>query len=134
MDVLLPQFAAATTDSVELDADVVKFQIRSKSDSSACPGFRESSARVHARYQRRLADLPVSDRNVQVIAHIRGFKCVNSRCSQSPFAEQIQGLTTPFARRNSLRTGALVELAFSLAAVWERCSPRHWPCRVAATC
>lgn len=50
-----------------------------------------------------------------MIAHIRRFKCVNSRCSQSTFSEQIQGLTTPFARRTPPLTGALAEVALSLA-------------------
>jgi hypothetical protein len=52
---------------------------------------------------------------VRVIAHIRRFKCVNARCPQSTFSEQIPGLTTPFARRTPPLTEALVKVALSLA-------------------
>ncbi len=50
-----------------------------------------------------------------MIAQIRRFKCVRPRCAQSAFSGQVPGLTTPFARRTPLLTGALVEIALSLA-------------------
>jgi zinc-finger of transposase IS204/IS1001/IS1096/IS1165 len=111
----LPQFAAATVDSVELGGDLVTFRVRAKAGNAACPGCRRRSSRVHARYQRQLADLPLGGRRVQVIAHIRRFKCVSPRCAQSTFSEQIPGLTTPFARRTPPLTGALVKVALALA-------------------
>jgi hypothetical protein len=71
IDALLPQFAAVTVDSVELDGDLVTFRVRAKASDAACSGCRRRSSRVHARYQRQLADLPLGGRRVQVIAHIR---------------------------------------------------------------
>ncbi|HEX3305199.1 MAG TPA: ISL3 family transposase, partial [Streptosporangiaceae bacterium] len=61
------------------------------------------------------ADLPLGGRRVQVIAHIRRFKCVNPRCAQSTFSEQIPGLTKPFARRTPPLTDALADVALALA-------------------
>jgi transposase len=115
IDALLPQFAAATVDSVELGADLVTFRVRAKASDAACSGCRRRSSRVHARYQRQLADLPLGGRRVQVIVHIRRFKCLNSRCAQSTFSEQIPGLTTPFARRTPPLTEALAKVALALA-------------------
>lgn len=111
---LLPQFASATVDSVELNGDLVTFRVRAKAGDAACPGCRRRSSRVHTRYQRQLADLPLGGRKVEVIAHIRRFKCASRRCSQLTFSEQIQGLTTPFARRTPPLTGALVKVALAL--------------------
>src|SRR5580700_9304288 len=108
IDALLPQFAAATVDSVELGGDLVTFRVRVKAGDVACSGCRRRSSRVHARYQRQLADLPLGGRRVRVIAQIRRFKCVNSRCPQSTFSGQIPGLTTPFARHTPPLTEALV--------------------------
>ena len=102
-------------DSVELDGDLVTFRVRAKASDAACPGCRRRSSRVHARYQRQLADLPLGGRKVQVIAHIRRFKCASPRCGQSTFSEQIPGLTTPFARRTPPLTEALVKVALALA-------------------
>jgi len=111
----LPQFAAAAVDSVELSGDLVTFRVRAKGGDAACPGCRRRSSRVHARYQRQLADLPLGGRRVQVIADIRRFKCLNSRCGQSTFSEQIPGLTTPFARRTPPLAEALAKVALALA-------------------
>jgi transposase len=111
----LPQFAAATVDSVEQVADPVTFRVRAKASDAACPVCRHRSSRVHARYQRQLADLPLGGRQVQIIVHIRRFKCANRRCGQSTFSEQIPGLTTPFARRTPPLTDALADVALALA-------------------
>lgn len=111
----MPQFAAVMVDSVEFGADVVTFRVRARADDAACSGCRRRSSRVHARYQRELSDLPVGGMPSRVIAAIRRFKCLNRRCAQSTFSEQIPGLTTPFARRTPLLTEALVKVALSLA-------------------
>jgi transposase len=52
---------------------------------------------------------------VRVIARIRRFKCLNPRCGQATFSEQIPGLTTPFARRTPPLTEALAKVALALA-------------------
>jgi transposase len=87
----LPQFAAATVDSVEQGGDLVTFRVRARAGDAACPGYRRRSARVHARYQRQLADLPLGGRRVRIIVHVRRFKCASPRCAQSTFSEQIPG-------------------------------------------
>ncbi|MGH3296997.1 MAG: transposase family protein [Trebonia sp.] len=111
----MPQFAAGVMDSVELSGDLVTFRVRAKASDAACPGCRRRSSRVHARYQRQLADLPVGGRRARVIARIRRFKCLNPRCGQATFSEQIPGLTTPFARRTPPLTDALAKVALALA-------------------
>jgi len=111
----LPQFAAATVDSVEQGGDLVTFRVRARASDARCPGCRRRSARVHACYQRQLADLPLSERRVRIIVHVRRFKCASPRCAQSTFSEQIPGLTTPFARRTPPLTGMLADVALALA-------------------
>ena len=111
----MPQFAAATVDSVEQGGDLVTFRVRARAGDAACPGCRRRSARVHARYQRQLADLPLGGRRVRIIVHVRRFKCASPRCAQSTFSEQIPGLTTPFARRTPPLNSALAEVALALA-------------------
>lgn len=111
----MPQFAAVRVDSVEADGDVVTFRVRARAGDAACPGCRRRSSRVHARYRRELSDLPVGGLPSRVIATIRRFKCLNPRCAQSTFSEQIPGLATPFARRTPPLTGALVKVALSVA-------------------
>jgi transposase len=111
----LPQFAAAAIDGVEMSGDLVTFRVRAKGSDAACPGCGRRSSRVHARYERQLADLPVGGRRARVIARVRRFKCLNPRCGQATFSEQIPGLTTPFARRTPPLTEALANVAITLA-------------------
>jgi hypothetical protein len=74
------------------------------------PGSRPLSAPACRSSARR-----APGRRVQVIVHIRRFKCVNPRCAQSTFSEQIPGLTKPFARRTPPLTDALADVALALA-------------------
>jgi transposase len=111
----LPQFAAVTVDSIEQRGDLVTFRVRAKAGDAACSGCRRRSARVHARYERQLTDLPLGGRRVRIIVHVRRLKCVDPCCAQAMFSEQIPGLTTPFTRRTPLLTGALAEVALALA-------------------
>jgi transposase len=102
-------------DGVDQDGDLVTFRVRAKAVDAACSACRRRSPRVHARYLRQLADLPLGGRRVRVIAHVRRFKCANPRCSQRTFSEQFEGLTTPFSRRTPPLTEALVKVALALA-------------------
>jgi transposase len=111
----LPQFAAATVDSIEQGGNLVTFRVRARAGDAACPGCGRRSSRVHARYQRQLADLPLCGRQVRVVVHVRRFKCVSQRCAQATFSEQIPGLTTPFARRTPSLAEALAGVALALA-------------------
>ncbi|MFF3617513.1 ISL3 family transposase [Streptomyces sp. NPDC002580] len=89
--------------------------VRSSAPAAACSGCGARSARVHGRYRRSLADLPVAGRGVKVVVTVRRFKCVNDACCQTTFSEQVPGLTSPFARRAPTLTKALVSIALALA-------------------
>jgi hypothetical protein len=47
------------------------------------------STRVHSRYRRRLADLPVAGRPVEVWLAMRRFFCDHVDCSAGTFVEQV---------------------------------------------
>jgi transposase len=59
--------------------------------------------RVHSRYQRCLSDAPISGQLVVIRLEVRRFFCDNPSCSARTFAEQITGLTSPYARRGLVR-------------------------------
>ncbi|MFF7551172.1 transposase family protein [Streptomyces canus] len=70
---------------------------RGSAGEVCCPSCGCPSARVHDRYHRRLQDVPLAARRVQIALEVRRFVCVNAECPQRSFAEQIPGLTSPFA-------------------------------------
>jgi len=73
------------------------------------------STRVHSRYRRHLADLPVSGRPVEVVLLVRRFFCVHVDCDACTFVEQVPGLTERHARQSSGLRAALVAVGLALA-------------------
>src|SRR3954466_12349769 len=65
-----------------------------------CPGCGTSSARVHSRYRRRVADAPIGGTPVAITLGVRRLFCDAPGCPKRPFAEQIPGLTCRYARRS----------------------------------
>ena len=100
---------ASTTDGV------TTIVVRSKSRSSCCPGCGIASGRIHSHYQRRVADLPLAGRSVNLIATVRRFWCEAVRCSRQIFAERFaDGVLIPWARRTGRLDGLVHHLGLAL--------------------
>jgi transposase len=69
---------------------------------------------VHSRYQRTLADPAIGGRQTLLNLRIRRFFCDNASCNRRTFAEQVPGVTTPYARRTPLLRGILEKVALAL--------------------
>jgi len=76
--------------------------VRPVSTASACPGCGVRSVRVHSRYHRRLADLPIAGRPVRRLVKARRFYCDAVLCGRRIFTERFDGdLLAPWARRTA---------------------------------
>jgi transposase len=53
-----------------------------------CPNCGMISDRVHSRYERGLADLPMSGRRVRLVSTVRRFHCDAATCARQIFAER----------------------------------------------
>ncbi|MCM3884107.1 ISL3 family transposase [Frankia sp. R82] len=81
----------------------------------ACPRCATVSARVHGRYRRRLVDTALGGLGVVVELVVRRFRCAEAGCVVVTFAEQVEGLTSPYARFTPPAAGALREIGLALA-------------------
>ena len=91
---------------------------RSVARASACPDCGSPSERVHSRYRRRLADLPISGRPVRLMVLARRFYCNAVLCGRRVFAERFDAdVLAPWARR-----AARLEHIGSVASVMGRWS------------
>ncbi|WP_373458625.1 transposase family protein [Sphingomonas faeni] len=73
--------------------------VRSIARSSCCPTCGTDSHRVHSRYQRRIADLPLAGRSVCLSAEVCRFRCAATQCGQQIFTDQVAtGILAPWAR------------------------------------
>ncbi len=97
---LVPRGLAVESAALE-DGEAV-IVVRAVSRASVCPGCGASSDRVHSRYRRRLADLPIAGHPVRLVVMARRFYCAAVLCGRRIFAERFDSrLLAPWARRTS---------------------------------
>ena len=88
---------------------------RARAEQAACRGCGRPSGRVHSRYQRRLADAAIGGRTVLIRLTVRRFFCAAPDCPLTTFAEQVDGLTSRYARRTPALAVMLTAVAVALA-------------------
>lgn len=75
--------------------------------TSACPSCSQVSNHVHSYYTRSPQDLPISGRRVQLVLHVRRFRCPNPQCQKQTFAERLPNV--PVSARQTSRLGTILE-------------------------
>jgi len=76
--------------------------VRPTSKVSFCPICGTRSERIHSRYPRRLADLPLVGKPVRLVIEARRFHCDAVLCDRRIFAERFDGdILAPSARRTA---------------------------------
>ena len=89
-------------DAAVNDCEATLITVRPESKMGACPGCGTGSARIHSRYPRRLADLPMAGRPVRLIVVARRFHCDAVVCGRRIFAERFDDdVLAPWARRTA---------------------------------
>jgi transposase len=111
----LPHLAGVIVEEVTVAAGLLLVTARARAPEAACPVCGTVSRRVHSRYSRTLADAAIGGRRSAVLLAVRRFFCAAPGCKRKTFAEQVDGLTTRYARRTPLLAGALVRIAVALA-------------------
>ena len=97
---LLPDGLAV--DRVEVSSGLVTVHARSADLIACCPLCTMPSGRVHGRYTRHVADLPLMGRIVSLSLQIRRFCCQHSGCPRRIFAERLSA-AVPFRKRRTVR-------------------------------
>ena len=82
----------------------------------ACPKCGVVSVRVHARYERRVRDLPIQGERVLMRLRCRKFICRNGLCSQRIFCERFGDALPAFARCTARLERAVAALALASSA------------------
>ena len=76
--------------------------VRSAAGVSHCPTCSMGSRRIHSRYLRRLADLPIAGHPVRLLVKARRFYCDAVLCGRHNFTERFEAaLLAPWARRTA---------------------------------
>jgi transposase len=115
LEVLLPHLAGVVVERAEVAGALLCVRARARAGEAACPGCGCWSGRVHSRYERRLADTAVGGRRVVIRLGVRRFFCASPGCPAVTFAEQVEGLTSRYARRSPPLQQMLAAVALALA-------------------
>ncbi len=82
--------------------------------TTACPLCGRWFARVHSQYRRQVTVLPINERTVLVILHIRHLVCVTRSCPRRIFTEHLPTPVTLRGRHNRRQCDAREHLGFTL--------------------
>ena len=115
LGVLLPHLAGVIVEEVTAAAGLLLVTARARAPEAACPKCGTVSGRVHSRYSRTLADAAIGGRQAVIVLVVRRFFCLAPGCASKTFAEQVDGLTTRYARKTPLLSGVLGRIAVALA-------------------
>src|SRR5277367_1332214 len=89
-------------DGAASDGAGLVIAVRSVSRANTCPNCGTTSRRVHSRYRRCLADLPMAGRPVRLVVLARRFHCDAVLCGRRIFVERFdQDVLAPRARRTA---------------------------------
>jgi hypothetical protein len=106
---LLP--GGLSVDRIAVSSGLVTVHARSTDLIAHCPVCAMPSERIHGRYIRHVADLPMMGCIVSLSLQIRRFRCSQSGCPRRIFAERLPA-AAPFRKRRTVR---LAEVQRSLA-------------------
>jgi hypothetical protein len=129
LGVLLPHLAGVVVEGVVAAAGLLLVPARARPGTASCPARGTVSARVHSRYERRLADAAIGGRRVVIRLTVRRFFCACAACKRKTFAEQVPGLTARYARKTPLLAGTLRDIAVALAGRAASRLARAWASR-----
>lgn len=102
-------------DEVSSDGTGMVIAVHATRSGSACPECGRVSERVHSRYRRRLADLPMAGRPVRIVVIARRFRCDVVLCGRRIFAERFEGdVLAPWGRRTARLDHIVHHLALAL--------------------
>jgi transposase len=110
----LPAFAGLHLDSLVTTDTAIIITATVAAANAVCPSCSQSSTRIHSTYLRHPRDLPWGGRPVQLLLHVRRFFCDTPSCPRITFAEQVTGLTRPYAQRTLGLNAALQTLGLAL--------------------
>ena len=112
---LLPDLPGFSIEQIIIAHEVITMQACGHPTSGHCPECAHLSSRIHSRYQRTLADLPWSGRNVRLVVQVHRFFCTHPTCLRKTFTEAIPAVAERYVRRTNRLKAALERLGLTLA-------------------
>jgi len=88
----------------ETSENILYIYCQRETETEECPNCGGTSGKIHSKYKREMADLPIMHYKVMLVIEVKKYICSNPECGQKRFSEQL-----PFAGERSKRTKRLDE-------------------------
>src|SRR5215469_3847660 len=98
---------------VSIADDVLCVHLVATAEKRACPLCAEDATHVRSYYTRLVADLPCAGRRVQLILHVRKFRCESVSCPRKIFAERLGPFVEAWARKTTRLCQAIEAIGLS---------------------
>ena len=96
------------------EGEVIHVALRRARPCASCPVCGHEASRVHSVYRRSLADLAWRGFPVCLAVRIRRFRCAHATCPRALFAERLDDLAAPYARRTTRLAHTLTRVGMAL--------------------
>jgi len=73
-------------------------KLKSVTRECKCPGCNAILTEYHGTYERKVQDLPVLGKNVQLLINVREYQCNNDQCDISTVTESYDGFLNSYSR------------------------------------
>jgi transposase len=97
-----------------LSPDLIVLALAPSTQAAPCPDCGQPSHRIHSRYRRTLADLPVCGHRVVLRVAVRKFFCRQPGCPRAVFCERLPVLAEPYARSSGRLADSHRDLGLAL--------------------
>jgi len=87
--------------------EVLHIHVVATAQGRACPLCAEVATHVRSYYTRVVVDLPCAGHRVQLILHVRKFRCDTATCPRKVFAERLGPCIEAWARKTTRRREAI---------------------------
>ncbi|MGW5153552.1 ISL3 family transposase [Rhodococcus koreensis] len=112
---MLPHLVGVVIAGVRKVGSTIRVAAEPTGERGRCPRCDGESARVHSRYRRQLSDTAIGGHPVTIEIRVRRFFCDTTDCTAKTFAEQIPGLTQPWARRTPVLGAVISAIGLAVA-------------------
>lgn len=96
--------------------DSLLLTLKSTQTSAPCPACSKQSTRIHSQYTRKVQDLPISEKTVELVIIARRWFCDNPDCKVKIFTERFDWLALN-GRRTKRTEEVLRKIAFSTSCL-----------------
>jgi transposase len=103
-----------TISQIKPSASHLSLGLKPMQQEASCPVCGHHSRRQHSGYTRRVQDVPMGTRMVELHIEVRRFRCLNPICPRTTFAEQHPALMLRRARRTNRLNTHLTQVGLAL--------------------